>query len=96
MSDYIVSRNLINPHQQAFVNIKDDSVLSTLFTSTTANTATSGSGTSKASGAGAGAGARGEVHVPEFVKRDALVAQVMAKMQPWHRVEVDGREPYIK
>ncbi|KAI5118465.1 hypothetical protein M0805_003726 [Coniferiporia weirii] len=34
--------------------------------------------------------------VPEFMKRDELTRRFIEKMQPWHRVESEGKDPVIK
>ena len=33
---------------------------------------------------------------PEFVKRDKLAGQIIDKMQPWYRVEAEGKDTLLK
>ncbi|THH08838.1 hypothetical protein EW145_g2443 [Phellinidium pouzarii] len=34
--------------------------------------------------------------VPDFMKRDELTRSLLDKMQPWHRIEADGKDPLVK
>lgn len=34
--------------------------------------------------------------VPEFMKRDELMRRLVEKMQPWHRIEADGKDAILK
>ena len=39
---------------------------------------------------------KGSNAVPESMKREDLLKRLVDKMQPWHRIEVDGKDPVIK
>ncbi|KAL5498230.1 hypothetical protein ACEPAH_2370 [Sanghuangporus vaninii] len=41
---------------------------------------------------GGGSGA----DVPEFLRRDELLKRLVEKMQAWHKVELDGKDPILK
>ena len=71
MNEYITAKALVNAHQQAFINVGADALLSGLV-----------------------APKGGDA--PEFMKREELVGSVLAKMQAWHRVEAEGRDPVLK
>lgn len=34
--------------------------------------------------------------VPEFLKREDVLKRLVEKMQPWHRVEIEGKDPVTK
>lgn len=33
---------------------------------------------------------------PDFLKREEMVERLIDKMQAWHRIEVEGRDPVLK
>ncbi|OCB85854.1 hypothetical protein A7U60_g6985 [Sanghuangporus baumii] len=41
-------------------------------------------------------GGGGSADVPEFLRRDELLKRLVEKMQAWHKVELDGKDPILK
>ncbi|KAL5525212.1 hypothetical protein ACEPAF_9081 [Sanghuangporus sanghuang] len=43
-----------------------------------------------------GGGGGGSADVPEFLRCDELLKRLVEKMQAWHKVELDGKDPILK
>ena len=70
INGYIASHNLVNPNDQAYINID------TLLKSTIAS--------------------KNSTEELEFMKRDQLTRRLIDKLQPWHEINIEGKEPITK
>ncbi|KAJ7482215.1 eukaryotic translation initiation factor SUI1 family protein [Mycena galericulata] len=81
LNDYITSKALVNPREQAYINL--DPLLS-------------GAITPKVKTKSKGQEATPPVAPVEFMKRDELTRNVLEQMQSWHEVKAPGKEPVVK
>lgn len=81
INDYITSKNLVNPREQAYIN------LDALLVSCVSATPSKGKSKEKETAT---------QEKVEFMKRDELTKGFVGKMQSWHEVIVEGKEPIVK
>ncbi|KAF7980439.1 hypothetical protein HWV62_38284 [Athelia sp. TMB] len=70
INGYIASHNLVNPNDQAYINI--DALLRSTIAS------------------------KNSTEELEFMKRDELTRRLVDKLQPWHEINIEGKEPITK
>ena len=85
LNAYITTHSLVNPREQAYINI-DAPLLSCISSNSKGKSKGKGNAVEQEAWAGA----------MEFVKRDELTAKVVEKMQSWHEVRVEGGDPVLK
>lgn len=81
LSSYVTTHNLINLREQAYINL-DDLLYSCV--------------SSKTEGKGKGKDVDPEEAVSKFMKRDELTRSVVERMQSWHEIRVEGKDPVTK
>lgn len=80
LNEYITSKTLVNPREQAYINL--DSLLS----GAVAPKAKKAKGTEPVPTAAP----------IEFMKRDELVKSILEQMQAWHEVRAPGKDAVVK
>lgn len=80
LSSYIASKQLINPHDQAYINIGDDALLAECIAKKPSK-----SKKDKAKNQDPEIDAQ-----VEFLKRDELTKKVLDKMQSWYEIKKPG------
>ncbi|TFK67974.1 hypothetical protein BDN72DRAFT_842359 [Pluteus cervinus] len=81
LTSYIHSKSLMNPNDQAYINL--DEALQACLSATPQRKSKNGEGEPASP-------------TPGFMKREELISRVIAKMQAWHEVSADGRDPICK
>lgn len=82
LNKYITSQQLINPHDQAYINLNGPLVacISSKHSGEPGKKAEKTPGEDKSS------------LLPEFMKRDELMRNIVEHMQPWHEVKAEGKD----
>ncbi|KZT25056.1 hypothetical protein NEOLEDRAFT_1093490 [Neolentinus lepideus HHB14362 ss-1] len=83
LNAYITSHNLVNAHQQQFINVSEDPVLLSAITGPLP-------GKPKP---------REEGNSPadtDFLKREDIMKRLVERMQAWHEIRVDGKSGVVK
>lgn len=81
VNDYITSNELINPHEQAYINL-DDALRKCVLSNPTAKKSKDKEKESQPDA--------------DFMKRDELHRKVLERMQPWYEVSGEGRDAVVK
>jgi translation initiation factor 2D len=82
LNKYITSQQLINPHDQAYINLNEP-----LITCITAkHPGEAGKKAEKTPGEDESSSP------PEFMKREELMRGIVEHMQPWHEVKAEGKD----
>ncbi|TDL26969.1 hypothetical protein BD410DRAFT_783083 [Rickenella mellea] len=85
LNTYIMTKALMNPHKQEYINLASDDVLAAVLYPPPPQ------------GKGGGKQAVGsESDAPEFMKREDALKRLVKSMQAWHRVEVEGKDPVTR
>ncbi|KDQ54587.1 hypothetical protein JAAARDRAFT_182095 [Jaapia argillacea MUCL 33604] len=79
LNSYVSGKDLVNQHQQQFINVSDDPVLSRVVTSK--------SSSSKGKGK-----QEDPIVDTEFMKREDIVKKLSERMQPWYELRVGGKD----
>ena len=80
LSTYITEHNLVNPRDQAYINL-DDLMYACVY---------------QGKAAGKGKAADPDAAPTRFLKRDELTKSIVRKMQSWYEIRADGRDPVTK
>lgn len=83
LNTYIGAHNLVNPREQAYINLDD-----LLYSCASTQSKTKSKGKDK--------GADPAPAMARFMKRDELTKHIVGKMQNWYEIKVDGRDPITK
>ncbi|RDB15094.1 Eukaryotic translation initiation factor 2D [Hypsizygus marmoreus] len=78
LNSYISSKSLVNPYEQAYINL--DPLLVACVSS-------------KSKGKSKGKDAEPELKPLEFMRREELTKAIMERMQSWYEVRAEGRDP---
>ncbi|KAJ7088555.1 eukaryotic translation initiation factor SUI1 family protein [Mycena crocata] len=81
LNDYITSKALVNPREQAYINLDD------LLSNVTAP---------KVKNKSKGKGSEAPVPPVEFMKRDELTKGILEQMQSWYELKAPGKDPIVK
>ena len=81
LTSYITTHNLVNPREQAYINL-DDLLYSFV--------------SAKSKGKAKSKDLEPEPTMSKFMKRDELVRAVLEKMQSWYEIRVEGKDPVTK
>jgi translation initiation factor 2D len=81
LNSYITKHNLVNLRDAAYINL-DDLLYSCV--------------SAKKEGKGKNKDVEPESTVSKFMKRDELTRNVLERMQSWHEIRVEGKDPITK
>lgn len=81
LNSYITAHNLVNPRDQAYINL-DDLLYSCVSV--------------QGKAAGKGRATESDAAPTRFLKRDELAKNIVSRMQSWYEIRADGRDPVTK
>jgi translation initiation factor 2D len=83
LNAYIVAHNLVNPREQAYINLDD-----LLYSCASTKSKTKSKGKDKDT--------EPEPAMARFMKRDELTKNILGKMQNWYEIRAAGKDPITK